>query len=413
MVKIDPYNTRKYYDSWKNSGAIIEDISEHNAKLIRKFIFDLEDGTNVNTSNKKGSRSYIRLIAYKSKLKVIIAPLEKEFGLVKIEETTKEQLNKILKSLREGVIKRQDGKIYLDVGDYVKSFKAFWHWLQKISKDKLEDITLEADSSKEKPKWVYLDEKQYKKLAENCKPFYKLLAYFELDFGLRATECINTRVSDFQDDFKKLAVRDEVSKTYGRTVKSMLCRDLVKEYVEDNKLKEDDLLFNVSLAKINEYYKRRAKELFGNTKSKAGAKYSDLTLGDFRHCSACYWLPRYTTQQGMLYRFGWKKPDKIFYYSEFLGMSDNIQQEHMLVDVTKTDLQNEIEKLKKEMALKEESTSNILEENKKAIDELQQGFNDLLKQSKNDMERDIKKHPKEWKDGQVQGMKVKYKVSID
>ncbi len=355
-MRIDPYKTKEQYDSWKQEGAIIENISIHNAELIKRFLFDLETGTNINLSNKKGARSYTRLLAYRSKLKVLFIPLEEHFKRIKIEETTKSELNQVCKYLREGRIKRNDGKVYLDCGDYIKSFKAFWHWLMKVTKKKLEDITIEADISRDKPKWVYLEEKQFKKLADSCKPFYKLVAYFELDFGLRATEFINTRVSDFQDDFSVLQVRDEVSKTYGRKIKTMMCRELLKEYVSDNKLKADDLLFNVSLPKINEYFKRKAKSLFGEHKSKAGEKFSMFTIGDMRHTSACYWLPRYPTQQGMMYRFGWKKADKIFYYSEFMSMNDNIKQEDMLLDITKTDLQNEIDKLKKEIILKDETS---------------------------------------------------------
>ncbi len=376
-MRIDPYKTKPQYEKWKRDGAIIDSVSNHNAELIRRFLFDLETGTNINLSNKKGARSYARLLSYRSKLKVLFIPLEKEFKRLKIEETKKEELNKTCKDLREGNIKRQDGKIYLDCGDYIKSFKAFWHWLMKVSKKKIEDITLESDISRDKPKWVYLDEKQFKKLAESCKPFYKIIAYFELDFGLRSTEFINTRVSDFQDDFQILQVRDEVSKTYGRKIKTMICKDLIKDYISENKLKGDDLLFNLSLSKINEYFKRKAKSLFGEIKSKAGEKYSNFTLGDIRHISACYWLPRYTTQQGMMYRFGWKKSDKIFYYSEFLSMNDNIKSEDMLIDVTKTELQQEVEKLKSKLLLSNENSEKEIEELKKENQENKKGYEDL------------------------------------
>jgi integrase len=363
-MKIDPYKNKEIYEHWKAKGSPIEDISKINANYIRKFIYDLEAGTNVCISNKKGARSFVRLNSYKSKLKVLFISAEKRFNRTDITKLKKEEFNLLCKDLREGKIKRQDGKPYLDAGDYVKSFKSFWHWLQKVN-SKLEDITLEADISRDKPKWVYLDEKQFKKLADSCKPFYKILAYFELDTGLRATECINTRVSDFEDDFKIINVRDEVSKTVGRKFKLMICGDLIKEYVADNKLKDDDLLFYLALGQINKYFKRKAKALFGDKKSKAGANYSDFTIGDIRHISACYWLPRYPTQQGMMYRFGWKKSDKIFYYSEFLGMNDNITQEHMLLDVTKTELQQQVESLKKDEQLKTESFTKEIEKLKK------------------------------------------------
>ena len=169
----------------------------------------------------------------------------------------------------------------------------------------------------------------------------------------------NIRVSDFTDNFNSLKVRDEISKTVGRKMKLMLSSKLVKEQIEDNDFKEDDLIFQRPLSKINEYLKRRAKSLFGDKKSLAGELYSNLTINDLRHISACYWLPRYPTQQGMMYRFGWKKADKIYYYSEFLGMTDNIKQDDMLVGTTKTELQKENEKLRKEFEVFKEDNLQL------------------------------------------------------
>jgi len=65
---------------------------------------------------------------------------------------------------------------------------------------------------------------------------------------------------------------------------------------------------------------------------------------DFRHCSCCYWLPRYKSESALKYRFGWKKSDKIHYYSELLGMKDTINEEDMLMDVTKTEIEKQLTK---------------------------------------------------------------------
>ena len=34
-----------------------------------------------------------------------------------------------------------------------------------------------------------------------------------------------------------------------------------------------------------------------------------LSMYDFRHSSACYWLPRYKSEAALKYRFGWKKSE--------------------------------------------------------------------------------------------------------
>ena len=69
---------------------------------------------------------------------------------------------------------------------------------------------------------------------------------------------------------------------------------------------------------------------------------SNLTMYDFRHCSCCYWLPRYKSESALKYRFGWKKSDKIHYYSELLGMKDTIREEDMLIDLTKTEIEKRL-----------------------------------------------------------------------
>jgi len=119
----------------------------------------------------------------------------------------------------------------------------------------------------------------------------------------------------------------------------MICSELLKEYVQHKKLKMDDYLFPISPPSLNKYLKRLAMKLFGDEQSPAGSKCSELTMYDFRHCSCCYWLPRYKSESALKYRFGWKKSDKIHYYSELLGMKDTISEEDLLIDVTKAEIE--------------------------------------------------------------------------
>jgi hypothetical protein len=384
-MKVDPYKSKQVYERWKEQGANIPDISKKSRDIIINFIFDMEKGLNVNSSNKKGARSYLRLNAYKHKLKLISFLIEKHFKK-SIIEVNREQIHTIFNDMRNGKIKRADGKIYLQTSDYAKSFKAFWHWHQKTSKKKIDDLTNDLDVSKDKPKWVYLNEQQFKKLIDNAKPYYKRVAITLLDTGLRGTEFVNIRNSWITNDSKGnmlLDVPDDVSKTVGRKIKLMLSKEVLQEHIQENNFKGDDLLFQVPLSKMNEYFKRLSKRLFGEGKSQGGEKYSMLTIGDFRHISACYWLPRYPTQQGMMYRFGWKKADKVFYYSEFMGMVDNIQQENLLIDITKTELQQQNEKLKKDFELMRDDSKNQSFKFKEMLDLLMQESADFKEKFEN------------------------------
>ena len=150
-MKIDPYKSKQTYDNWKDLGAEIPKVSKENEKIIRQFIFDMEKGINVGASNKKGARSHVRLNAYRHKLKLLAQLFEKN-SKKNFIDLTKEDCHEIFSQMKTGKIKRKDGKIYTHVADYVLSFKAFWHWHQRISKKKIPDVTIELDTKNEKPK---------------------------------------------------------------------------------------------------------------------------------------------------------------------------------------------------------------------------------------------------------------------
>ncbi len=167
-------------------------------------------------------------------------------------------------------------------------------------------------------------------------------------------ELFNIKVSDFYADYKEVEIRDEVSKTFGRKIKLMLSSDLVKEYINTKDLENEDYLFDIKPDSVNKYLQRLAKRVLGDKMSPAGKKYSELTMYHFRHCSCCYWLPRYKSESALKFRFGWKKSDKIHYYSEMLGMRDTIQEDDMLVDVTKTEIEKQLIKSENEKKVMEE-----------------------------------------------------------
>ncbi|MBT7102467.1 tyrosine-type recombinase/integrase [archaeon] len=355
MTKIDPYKHKERYEAWKeriDRVGFIEDISKINSKIILNYIFDMEIGINVSRVSVKGSRSYTRLNNIKQRMVFITKALERTYSLNDITLLQEKQIMSFFSKMRNGEIKRQDGKIYLSVVDFVKIFKAFWHWHMKVRQKEgvvVLDITMDLDTSKEKPKWVYLNESQIKLLIDNAKYEYKVLIWFLYDTGMRApSELINIRVRDIVEDFKKLNIRNEISKTFGRKINLMLCSELIKEFISRKKLNGEDHLFTITPKRANEYLKRLAKRLFGDEISEAGEKYSNLTMYDLRHCSCCYWYPRYPKESALKHRFGWKKSDKIYYYSEFLGMQDTITEGDMLIDITKTELEQQLAKTQRD-----------------------------------------------------------------
>ena len=147
----------------------------------------------------------------------------------------------------------------------------------------------------------------------------------------------------------------------------MFCSQLIKDYIKLEGLAPENYVFDITPSVVNQYLKRLAERVFGNGESAAGAKYSELTMYDFRHISCCYWLPRYKSESALKYRFGWKKSDKIHYYSELLGMKDTINEEDMLLDITKTEIERKLEKSDKERELLQERLLNMEEYMKKIM----------------------------------------------
>ena len=173
-----------------------------------------------------------------------------------------------------------------------------------------------------------MDEKQINLILAKVDPRYKTLLAFLFDSGARVTESFSLRRKDISQDEKGdvwVDIPDEVSKTFGRKIKLILCGKDLLACIKESGLKEDELIFSHSVPMVNRHLNEMGHELFGDGYSKAGERFANLTLYDFRHCSSCYWLRRYKTSGNLMYRFGWKSEKYIHYYSEFLGMKRSHQ----------------------------------------------------------------------------------------
>lgn len=372
-MKIDPYKHKERYLKWKASlKGEIPKISRENSKIILEYLSDMEIGVNIASVSVKGARGYNRLNTLKDKLIFFAKKFDKIFNLGCVTEIKEEQLFKFFSDMEKGIIKRRDGENFMGTHTYVKNFKAFWHWYQKIQRKKgieVKDITLDLSTKANKPKWVYLTEEQIKSLYNRAGHKYKVLIMFLFDTGIRApTELINIKVGDLYNNYSELHIRDEVSKTFGRRIKLMISSGLIKEYVRENNLAEEDYLFPINPTVVNRYLKNLAVKVLGYGISEAGELYSRLSMYDFRHCSCCYWLPRYKSESALKYRFGWKKSDKIHYYSEMLGMKDTISEEDLLVDVTKTEIEKRLTKAEREAEFLREDNEHMKKQMKQILE---------------------------------------------
>ncbi|MDM8536019.1 site-specific integrase [Desulfobacterales bacterium HSG17] len=272
-------------------------------------------------------------------------------------DLTKEDVHLLCEGMFQGRIKTSYGRIYKDVGNVVKNLKTFFRWAKRtsnINESIVEDLSA-ASYRRSKPAWTYLEHKNIRKLIDSANNTYKSLMLFLYDSGLRPEEAIRIKVKDFEFSSNGPAILNipafrengmKVSKTFERTIKLMNCSGQIKNYIEFNELKPDDLLIQQRSLMFNRYLKRLALKLFGNVKTKARGDIKSIDMYAFRHWSSIYWLDRYRTNKDLMYRMGWKNEDKILYYSEFLGRRDKIDEDDMLTVDDKNKYEKNIEKLR-------------------------------------------------------------------
>lgn len=350
MEKLDINGHSQYWEKHKKNNYSLMNFNKHNAELTKQFLKDFEEGINTPKGN-KGRRKPATLL----KLRGICVFLNNHFGKKNFEHITKRELHSLFDKMAKGDIMKTKVKTYRGVGDFIKNIKTLWGWMirtGKVKKDVTEDLS-KTDYSNGKPAWVFLTHEQMKKLIDTARGDYRALILFLYDSGIRPQEAYRIYVSDFNKDFTELTIPeyrengDKVSKTFERTIRLKHSSQLIKNYVEDNNLRQSDLLILKSQPTFNKYLRELSKKLFGTGKTKARATYDKLKLYDIRHLAGIYWLDRYKRNQDLMYRMGWTTEKMINYYTEFLGRRDKIDDEDMLTKEDVNRYEKDIAQLKK------------------------------------------------------------------
>lgn len=362
-MKRDPYNHKKRWTKWKQENSKgIKGISKTNSDFILEFLNDMETGQNVSNLARKGGRSPCRLLGLKSRMLFFSQAFE-----CSLDKLSKDQVHQLFFDMREGKITKENGHKYSGVGNFIRDLKAFWGWLRRTGKvDK--DITSDLRKSDGiKPPWVYLTEDEFRTLANQAHSDYRALIWLMYDSGMRVTEAYSLKVKDFSSDFTQLNIRQEYAKTFGRVIKLKLCCSFIRDLVRLYKLGHNDYIFIKKPPAFNKYLRTLACSIFGTSETPARKPYHKMRLYDIRHNACCYWLKRYPTRQGLMYRMGWSQEREIKYYSEFLGQADSIDDQDMVTTEEKTRYEKRIETLENDR----EKTNELVTELIKEIAELQ------------------------------------------
>jgi integrase len=242
-----------------------------------------------------------RLIKY---LDILIVPFS--YFKKPLKDITLKDMEKFDKDLTDGKIKGIKTKkafSHESKADIRRILKIFLRWHLKGNK-KFHDLTDWLDTSQKRKTPEYLSEEEVLKLYKACKTAkQRFILTVLFDLGCRAEEFLNIRKEDIiepdqQSFFYKIALKEEYSKTDGRTIGLYWknSTEAVREYLEEIKsLGKDKPVISDRYDAIRLFINRLGEKIL---KRKV---YIHL----FRHSSATFYASKLNRQQ-LCYRYGWK-----------------------------------------------------------------------------------------------------------
>lgn len=265
--------------SWK--------IAEEDKKDILKFLNDAEIGK-LNKGKKIGNS---RLIKYLDLLKYPFEMFKKPVSKITIKDI-------------EDFEKKISKAKYTDwtkVG-IKRALIIYLRW--KLGESKATELTGWLDVRKPFKTPDYLTEPEVEKLFKLCKNNQeRFLIAVLFDTGCRAEEFHNIRKEDVilpsgNEAFVKIALKEEYSKTKGRTISLYWKNSLnaVKDYLDERieeGIKANEPIFKSSYDLTRQFLNRLGKK-----------KNKKLHYHLFRHSSATYYATRLNRQE-LCYRYGW------------------------------------------------------------------------------------------------------------
>ena len=307
--------------------------------VVKKNIFRFLEELELGKVNKGLKISEARQSKY---LDILKMPLE--FWNKPENKLTIKDIESFEKKLSSGEIKTRTGEPYSNSTkvDIRRGVKIYLKW--KLGQTKGNQLTDWLDTRGVKKTPDFLKESEIATLYKHCKSASeRFLIAILFDSGARAGEFYNIRYEDIQlpegkDNFVKLALKEEYSKTKGRTI---------------------SLYWKYSLEAVSEYVKEREREGIKSNEpiykgSYDGARFFLMRLGKkvlgksihfhlFRHSSATYYASRLNRQQ-LCIRYGWSFSSEMCdVYVSRAGM-DNKEIDEAMTNTELSDLQLKIQR---------------------------------------------------------------------
>lgn len=265
------------------------------------------------------------------------------------------------------------------VVDYRINLKLFLNW--KLGVEKTQTLAGWFDTRQKIKTPDYLSEKEIEKIYKNCKnASERFLVAVLFDSGARAEEFLNIRYEDIQlpegnDQFVKITLKEEYSKTKGRTISLYWRHSLnaVKDYLDeriDEGIRSNEAVYNKNYDAVRMFINRLGKKILKKR----------VTPHLFRHSSATYYASKLNRQE-LCYRYGWafssdmpdvyisrsgmenKQLDEKFKATELEEMKNKFDQEKQDNSIELKRIRMELENRKKYDAIIE----NLIKSNPKLM----------------------------------------------
>jgi len=344
----------KAVDHWK--------ISEDDKRGILDFLKELAIGK-VN----KGKRiSEARQSKYLDLLKPPLEFLKKPSTKFEIKD-----IELFEKNLIKNSIKRKNGEPYSDStkSGMRRALQIYLKWKLGIGKGLELTNWLDFKSPKKTPN--YLTEKEIEKLYKACdNAENRFLISVLFDSGARAEEFHNIRYEDIQlpsqnDAFVKITLKEEYSKTLGRTISLYWEHSLeaVRDYMEQRRQEEikfNEPIFNKKYDPARKFLNRLGKKILNK----------NIHYHLFRHSSATFYASELNRQQ-LCIRYGWRfSSDMPDVYISRIGM-DSIKVDEKFKGTEIEELRKKLEKRELEHSIKQENLEKKYKELGEQMKEIQ------------------------------------------
>jgi integrase len=318
---------------------------------IQQFLHDLELGK-VNRGLRISER---RRLKYLSTLRIPLEFLNKP-----TPKLTLKDIERFETALASGSIAhRRTGQPYRHSTqvDIRKLFRIFLRW--RLGQAKTLTLAGWLDTRPRLKTPECLTEVQVEKLYRACtKPEHRFLIAALFDSGARAEEFHNIRFEDVhlpegKAAFVKLTLKEEYSKTLGRTVALYWKHSLeaVGEFVRQRLaqgIQPTDPLFNKAYPAARKFLQRLGQRVLGRS----------LHYHLFRHSSATYYATKLNRQE-LCYRYGWRfssnMPD---IYISRSGMATQ-QLDEKFTQTELSSLKTELTELREQERIKEQRVQQL------------------------------------------------------